>query len=114
MRELRGHEIDAKVLARIQANMRDQARRLLLIHWQKQTASPSVGHRTVEAIYPCLPEWMGRKKGLQLFFRMTQVLFGHGCFGVYLHRIGRERTMVCHHCGAPRDNPDYILVVCPT
>ncbi|XP_047025891.1 uncharacterized protein LOC124634368 [Helicoverpa zea] len=29
---------------------------------------------------------------------MTQDLTGYGCFGRYLHRIGREEASGCHHC----------------
>ena len=44
---------------------------------------------------------------------MVQVLTGHGCFGEYLHRIGREPTEVCHHCGARVDSADHTLLECP-
>ena len=44
---------------------------------------------------------------------MVQVLTGHGCFGEYLHRIGREPLEVCHHCGAPVDSADHTLLECP-
>ncbi|EFN80213.1 Putative 115 kDa protein in type-1 retrotransposable element R1DM, partial [Harpegnathos saltator] len=52
-----------------------------------------------EAVRLCLAEWAGRKTGT-LTFRTTQVLTGHGCFGEYLCRIGKERTTQCHHCTA--------------
>ena len=32
-------------------------------------------------------------------YRMTQVLTGHGMFGEYLMKIGRETTDICHHSG---------------
>ncbi|GAB1867314.1 Reverse transcriptase [Camponotus japonicus] len=43
---------------------------------------------------------------------MTQVLMGHGCFGEYLCRIGKERTTECHHCGHPRDSAQHTLEEC--
>ncbi|XP_063827157.1 uncharacterized protein LOC135076667 [Ostrinia nubilalis] len=43
---------------------------------------------------------------------MVQVLTGHGCFGKYLHRIGRERTTACHHCDDPVDTAEHTLEVC--
>lgn len=44
-------------------------------------------------------------------FRLTQVFTGHGCFGVYLHRIGREPTMQCHHC-EDQDSAQHMLTEC--
>jgi len=44
---------------------------------------------------------------------MTQVLTGHGCFGEYLWRIGKERTVECHHCDCPHDSAQHTLEACP-
>ncbi|KAL6421128.1 hypothetical protein ACFW04_014123 [Cataglyphis niger] len=44
---------------------------------------------------------------------MTQVLNRHGCFGEYLHRIGKEGTISCHHCGMERDTAQHTLDSCP-
>jgi len=41
------------------------------------------------------------------------MLTGHGCFGKYLHRIGREDTTKCHHCGAREDTAKHTLEECP-
>jgi len=43
---------------------------------------------------------------------VTQVLSGHGCFGEYLCRIGKERTTECHHCGHSRDSAQHTLEDC--
>jgi hypothetical protein len=40
------------------------------------------------------------------------VLTGHGCFGEYLQRIGKERTARCHHC-AGQDSAQHTLEECP-
>ncbi|XP_013172756.1 PREDICTED: uncharacterized protein LOC106121589 [Papilio xuthus] len=69
------------------------------------------GVRTIEAIRPQLPEWCGRSHG-SLTFRLTQVLSGHGCFGRYVWRIGREETALCHGCGDPEDTAQHTLEVC--
>nr|XP_053605919.1 uncharacterized protein LOC128672650 [Plodia interpunctella] len=37
---------------------------------------------------------------------------GHGCFGHYLHRIGREESAVCHECGEPDDTAQHTLADC--
>jgi len=44
---------------------------------------------------------------------MTQVLSGHGCFGEFLCRIGKERTAECHHCNHPHDSAQHTLKACP-
>ncbi|XP_054015942.1 uncharacterized protein LOC128896600, partial [Hylaeus anthracinus] len=49
----------------------------------------------------------------RLTFRLTQVLSGHGCFGEYLHRMGREPTPQWHHCGEEVDTAWHTLEECP-
>lgn len=63
-------------------------------------------NRTVQACLPILKRWVNRKHG-RLSYRTTQVLTGHGCFGEFLSRIGREPTAGCHHCGAERDLTEH-------
>jgi hypothetical protein len=46
-------------------------------------------------------------------FHLSQVLTGHGYFGEYLHRIGREATEACHECDADRDTAQHTLEGCP-
>jgi len=46
-------------------------------------------------------------------YRLVQVISGHGCFGNYLHRIGREESAACHHYGADRDTAQHTLEECP-
>jgi hypothetical protein len=49
-------------------------------------------------------------------FRVTQVLSGHGCFGEYLPKIGKERTTRYHHCAAGQDSRGqalHTLAYCP-
>ncbi|XP_072763564.1 uncharacterized protein [Anoplolepis gracilipes] len=43
---------------------------------------------------------------------MTQILTGHGCFGEYLHRIGKEGTTSCHHCEDGRNTAQHTLDSC--
>jgi hypothetical protein len=42
-------------------------------------------------------------------YRVTQVLTRHGCFGKYLHQIGREVTTRCHHCDERVDLAQHTL-----
>ncbi|XP_071576505.1 uncharacterized protein [Temnothorax nylanderi] len=70
------------------------------------------GQRTVDTIRPCLADWLdSRRHGLS--YHAVQVLTGHGCFGKYLHRIGKEVTTCCHHCDEERDTAQHTLEYCP-
>lgn len=40
------------------------------------------------------------------------MLTGHGCFGQFLFRIGKERTPECHHCRAECDSAQHTLAEC--
>lgn len=41
------------------------------------------------------------------------MLSGHGCFGQYLHKIGKEEYSKCHHCQDENDTAEYTLFECP-
>jgi hypothetical protein len=69
-------------------------------------------HRAVRAVLPNWEAWKNRR-GVPLTFRMTQILTGHGVFGEFLLRIGRERTSTCHHCKQGEDTALHTLVSCP-
>ncbi|XP_072759889.1 uncharacterized protein [Anoplolepis gracilipes] len=46
-------------------------------------------------------------------FHLTQVLAGHGCFGEYLCKIGKERIAACHHCEEEeRNTAQHTLEFC--
>ncbi|XP_011333593.1 uncharacterized protein LOC105277122 [Ooceraea biroi] len=80
--------------------------------WQRRLADPGEsGRRVAGAVQPILCEWVDRGWGT-LTYRTTQVLSGHGCFGEFLCRIGKERGPHCHHCGAERDTADHTLAEC--
>ena len=94
--------------------LRRNARRRVFEEWRAtlENDPPTTGARTVEAILPCLEAWVGRGWG-GLSFHATQVLTGHGCFGEYLCRIGKEPTTVCRHCDGDRDTAQHTLEACP-
>lgn len=54
---------------------------------------------------------MGREHG-QLSFHLTQILTGHGSFAAYIHRIGKDQSDTCHHCGQARDTAQHTLQDC--
>ncbi|XP_026830962.1 uncharacterized protein LOC113563492, partial [Ooceraea biroi] len=107
-------ERGARLTARAKEVLGRQARQQALLAWQRQLSDPTIrsGRRVAEAVHPCLAEWLDRDRG-GVTFRMAQVLSGHGCFGEYLSRIGRERGPRCHHCGADQDTAQHTLEECP-
>ncbi|KAL6417496.1 hypothetical protein ACFW04_012693 [Cataglyphis niger] len=88
----------------------------LLLHrqWEVYCENPNLaGARTRDAILPHFQEWIGRKHG-NISFRITQLLTGHGCFGTYLHRIGKVPEPYCEHCNVQNeeDSPEHTLEDC--
>jgi len=114
-RRVRGiRDNGAEIIGRIRRVIKDQARRSMVLEWQRSLEDPHIaGKRTVEAIRPFLPEWIERVKREGITYRMTQMLTGHGCFGEYMCRIGKERTAECHHCDHPHDSAQHTLESCP-
>ncbi|XP_011858613.1 PREDICTED: uncharacterized protein LOC105556147, partial [Vollenhovia emeryi] len=97
------------------AQRRLQHRRCAIAKWREAlvaSGDTTPGLRVVGAIGPLLDQWVDRGWG-GLSFRMTQVLTGHGCFGHYLRRIGREQISGCHHCPAGDDTAQHTLGECP-
>lgn len=113
--------MDARVYVRLRsddgsgtapAEVRVQERRRALVEWRERFDEPrSSRQRIVGAIAPNFEAWLGREFG-HVTYRLTQVLTGHGCFGEYLSRIGREATPQCHHCGWDRDSAQHTLEQC--
>lgn len=114
-------EMDARTYVRLRqdaagdntpAEVRVQERRRALVRWRERLEEPgSSRQRVVGAIAPDLEAWLGRQHG-SVTYRLTQILTGHGCFGEYLSRIGREPTPQCHHCGWDSDSAQHTLEQC--
>ncbi|XP_071652283.1 uncharacterized protein [Temnothorax longispinosus] len=100
------------ILPRARRVIRLQEKAVLVKKWQDWLDKAEFGRRTVDAVQPCLAEWLsGRRHGLS--YHAVQVLTEHGCFGKYLHRIGKEATTECHHCDEVEDTAQHTLEVCP-
>lgn len=94
------------------AEMRRTEHQRALRLWRERLNEPkNTRQRAVGAILPVFEAWQRRKR--RLTYRLTQILTGHGCFGEYLNRIGREITPQCHHCGAGQDSAQHTLEQCP-
>lgn len=88
------------------------ARRKMYDKWKEWANDHTLnGQRIREAIRPSMIRWVDRRSG-HLTYRLTQVMSGHGCFGQFLHRIGREDTPECHHCPAKVDSAQHTLAEC--
>lgn len=105
-------EVNGPLPPRAMKRLRLQTRQRKLVEWEEGLSNARTGLRAVEAIRPVLMDWVDRQHGA-LDFRLVQVLTGHGCFGEYLHRIGRERSAACHHCDALVDTAEHTLAMCP-
>ena len=112
MRGIRIERGNAPLEAPVRTAVQRQCRQLAAEEWQRRLLLAAPGDRAVDAIRPILPRWLGRSWG-GLTYRLTQVLTGHGSFGRYLCRIGKERTTECHHCGHPEDTAQHTLAECP-
>lgn len=122
-------ELDARVLAethKVRAEARARGERpdpeevererraatgRLRRRWKSDVEDSPYGTRTIGALLPSFKPWLARKFG-SLGYRLTQVMTGHGCFGHYLHRIGRETSPQCHECGAADDTAQHTLAEC--
>lgn len=88
----------------------------LLLHrqWRIHIAS-GTNHfslRVRAAVLPIFNEWIDHPRKWGMNFHLTQILTGHGCFGDYLHRIGREASSACFHCGDALDTAQHTLEDC--
>lgn len=111
MRTRLGRELSA----RVSAHIKKQAEQRMMQNWNRwldEQGPEGGGQRIVQAIQPRLADWTQRKWG-ELSFRLTQVMSGHGCFSAYLHRIGRDESAICQHCGAADDTAQHTLEECP-
>jgi Reverse transcriptase (RNA-dependent DNA polymerase)/Endonuclease-reverse transcriptase len=90
---------------------RAEARAQTRSAWQRQWETSTKGRWTYRIVGGLSP-WCDRKHG-ELTFHLTQLLTGHGCFGSYLHRIGKEASPKCHHCAEAHDDVEHTVFACP-
>ena len=62
-----------------------------------------------KTLIPDIETWVTRKHG-ENEFHLTQFLTGHGCFGIYLFRIGRKETSTCWFCRDEQDSPEHSII----
>ncbi|XP_025154765.1 uncharacterized protein LOC112588593 [Harpegnathos saltator] len=104
---------EGELTTRALRGLKSQAVARTLKTWGDILSDPrGYGRETTEAIRPYLPEMAGRR-GCGMTFHLVQVLTGYGCFGKYLHRIGKKLTTLCHHCPVLMDTAHHTLAACP-
>jgi len=79
--------------------------------WIARVAESQTGSWTKHLIRD-IKSWCNRNHGC-LDYHTTQLLSGHGCFGHYLCKIGKEPSAKCHHCPAENDTAEHTLFDCP-
>lgn len=94
-------------------SIKQEEKNALIRRWKDYLVGKVVyGRYTVDAILPHFDKWMYRGFG-QLNFHITQLLTAHGCFAVFLHKIGKRGSPLCTHCdeGIP-DSSLHTLFQC--
>lgn len=89
------------------------ARALTLDEWQRRWDSEAVVAAWTRRVLPFVRRWIGRPPGFQVTFHLAQALTGHGAFNGYLYRFGLAASAECALCGAPDDDVEHTLFVCP-
>lgn len=83
--------------------------------WKIKLGKPSLPGRKIRtAILPHLSRWFSKPFRGELVYRSTQLLTGHGCFAVFLYRIGKKETPNCGHCLGCKDDSQHTLQTCPS
>jgi len=81
--------------------------------WVMLASRPgAAGVRLRDALLLQLPSWMNQRWG-GFTFRITQLLTGHGCFRVFLLRIGKADSALCPFCSLDDDSADHTIQSCP-
>ena len=78
--------------------------------WQKEWNNYKKENITKKLIPSAL---LFTKKKMDIDHNTMQLLTGHGSFGVYRKRIGRDSDGNCLDCGDPNDDAEHALFACP-
>lgn len=84
--------------------------KIIMVMWQEEWDTAKQGRWTHEWI-PNIEKWINRRHGA-LTYHVTQALTGHGCFGTFVHKIGKEATPICWLCAKDPDDPEHTLFKC--
>lgn len=108
----KGLALLGELTAEKKKEIRDSAKLLLRRQWYAHLSNPNLpGARVRTYILPIFNEWLDRKHG-SLTHHLTQLITGHGSFGVFLARIGKIRSATCPYCREEEDSSQHTLQVC--
>jgi hypothetical protein len=68
-------------------------------------------HSQVDPLQPNALHFAKRKRDID--HHTMQLLTGHGIFGSYRKRIGKDSEYQCYDCGDPNDDAEHVLFACP-
>lgn len=84
--------------------------REVLCKWQVEWDNEKNGRWTWRMIKD-INAWTSRKHGV-VNFHLTQFLSNHGCFGDYVHRIGKLDARSCVDCQEAIDDAEHVFFNC--
>jgi len=91
--------------------LKNQERAISIAAWQARW-DRSNNARWTRRLIPNVSRWLA-KPPLNLTYRLTQALSGHGCFKSSLYRFKRSDDSYCGYCMDPDDTAEHTLFVCP-
>ena len=91
--------------------IRGKATEILFKRWQEEWDLWKDG-RWMHKLIPKMKGWVLREHG-SMEYRLTQGLYGHGCFGVYLAMRGHRPNSNCRLCGEEEDDGEHTIFSCP-
>jgi len=91
--------------------LKKQERTISIAAWQARW-DRSNNARWTRRLIPDVSRWLA-KPPLNLTYRLTQALSGHGCFKSSLYRFNRADDSYCVYCMDPDDTAEHTLFACP-
>lgn len=87
-----------------------EAKRRTLQAWQERWENNALKGQWTKELIPNLTKWLECSHRCTDYY-LTQVLTGHGAFGVYAYRIGKDTSDKCAYCGGT-DTVAHTIFVC--
>nr|CAH7732275.1 unnamed protein product [Callosobruchus chinensis] len=91
--------------------VRDEVRRETIRQWQNEWDETVHVAQWTKSLIPRIEDWIACKHRVVDYY-LTQALTGHGCFAVYVKRIGKATDDKCMYC-SERDDAAHTLFQCP-
>lgn len=87
------------------------ARMETLRRWRQRWADVVQVAQWTKVLIPDPNRWL-ECRWKKVDYYMTQFLSGHGCFGTFTHRIGKNPDSRCKYCGEEVDDPVHTIFHC--